>query len=153
MVITRSATSLIPAMCSAGSSGSAKATYVISWRRRRWRMRCHVRSFPPLSSGSSRSAFSQRIRMGYGMRRRQMLHAAAVDECAVPKFEIEEAPDAIARVGASGGMVREQVVDRRGIDHAALAGPPVEQDFPRHVVPAAAHPIGERNRKAQLGPL
>src|SRR3712207_7675552 len=35
----------------------------MSWRRARWRIRCHVRSLPPLSSGSSRLAFSQRMFM------------------------------------------------------------------------------------------
>src|SRR3954471_6573473 len=104
----------MPSTSAAGWPGSLNARYVISWWRARWRMRCHVRSLPPLSSGSSRSDFSQSMRIG------ERLNSFLIDERAVPELEVEEAPETIAGVGASGGMVDEQAFDGCRIDQPAL---------------------------------
>src|SRR5688500_6973678 len=101
----------------------------MSCRLARWRIRCHVRSRPPLSSGSSRSDFSQRIRMsgrsgGLGER----LDAVAVDERAIPELQVHEGPDAIAAFGAAGGVIAQHPVDGGRLEDAALARAAIEQD-------------------------
>src|SRR3954451_22070231 len=116
----------------------------MSWRRARWRMRCHVRSLPPLSSGSSRSDLSQRMRM------RKDLNALLVDERPIPEFEVEEAPQAIGAGSAAGRVVVKKRVDSGRIDDAALARSSIEQDVAQDGVPRAAGPHRERNRKAHL---
>src|SRR6266446_10312311 len=115
MVSTRAATCFMPSTLAAGVSGSAKARYVISWRCARWRIRCHVRSLPPLSSGSSRSDFSHRMRMG------KRLNSFVVDERAVPQFEVDEAPEAIAAVGGAGRVRAQQRVHGVRLEKPALA--------------------------------
>src|SRR3954462_650513 len=105
----------MPSTSAAGCPGSRNARYVIAWRRARWRMRCHVRSFPPLSSGSSRSDFSHRMRMG------ERLDSFLVDKGAVPEFEVEQAPQAVAAFRAARRVVDEQSIDGLGIDQPALA--------------------------------
>src|SRR5262245_52184690 len=112
----------MPAASSVGWSGSANERYVISWRRARCRIRCHVRSLPPLSSGSSRSDFSHNIRMGEG------LDSFAIDERAVPELEVEERPQPVAAVGAAGRMTTQERVHRGRIDDAALARAAIEED-------------------------
>src|SRR3954470_6580138 len=126
----------MPSTSAAGCPGSRNARYVIAWRRARWRMRCHVRSFPPLSSGSSRSDFSHRMRMG------QRLNPFLIDERAVPQLEVEQAPDAIAAFGAAGRVIGEQAVDRLRIENSPLARAAVEEHVARDAVPAAARPVG-----------
>src|SRR3954470_11953013 len=105
----------MPSTSAAGCPGSRNARYVIAWRRARWRMRCHVRSFPPLSSGSSRSDFSHRMRMG------ERLNPFLIDEGAMPEFEVEETPQTVAAFRAAGGVVAQETIDGWWIDESALA--------------------------------
>src|SRR5207249_9217907 len=103
----------------------------------RWRIRCHVRSLPPLSSGSNRSVFNHRMRMG------QRLYPFVVDERAVPELEVQEAPDSVAAFGAALGVIAQQAIDGRGIDDAALARARIEEHVARDAVPAATGPLRE----------
>src|SRR5205823_6199640 len=124
----------MPEICSGAWPGSANARYVISWCCARWRMRCHVRSLPPLSSGSSRSDFNQRMRIG------EYLYPFVVDECPMPELQIQEAPDAIAAVSPAGGVIPQEGVDCLGIDDPALARAAVEEHVARDCVPSASGP-------------
>src|SRR5262245_48522348 len=118
----------MPSTCAAGVPGAANARYVMSWRRARWRIRCQVRSLPPLSSGSSRSDFSHRMRM------RKRLNSFAIDEGAVPQLEVDEAPEAVAAVDRAGGVRAQKLVDGARLEDAALARAAIEQDVARHAV-------------------
>ena len=130
-------------------------------RRARWRIRCHVRSLPPLSSGRSRPALSQRIfmvcqsvpaRLPTGSGRRvaayaaaddgaaEVLHAVAVNPGAVPEFEIEKAPEHVAALGAAGRVIVEQPRDLHGVEQPALARAPIEQHVADDAVPGSARP-------------
>src|SRR5207244_12048824 len=91
----------------------------------------------PLSSGSSRSDFSQRIRMG------KRLHSLSVDKRAMPQLEVDERPDAITALGGSGGVRAQQRVDRVRLEDAALAGAAGQGDGAHGGVPRAARPRGE----------
>src|SRR3954467_6091296 len=134
-------------------------------------MTCHVRSLPPLSSGSSRFALSQRMFMTaispgraapgtscrrpqasrFGRNRQplagQSLHALSVDVRAVPELEIEETPEGIATRGLAGGVRIEKPFDGCRLDDAALTASGVEQYVPRHVPPCPLHPHCKRDRE------
>src|SRR5215471_1352724 len=104
-------------------------------------MRFHVRSLPPLSSGSSRSDFSHRIRMG------KRLNPFLIDERAVPEFEVEEAPEAITAVGVTVRVIAQQLIDRSDLEKPPFAGAAVEEHLAYDAVPVAFHPCGERHRE------
>src|SRR5438270_1270701 len=117
----------MPSVAPCASFGPANARYVISCRRAKWRSRFHVRSLPPLSSGSRRSDFSHRMRIVVsrgtlhtaivqGGNVGKGLHALPIDERAVPQLQVEKRPDALASVGAAGGVVGEQVMDGLRLD-------------------------------------
>src|SRR3954468_11356057 len=102
----------------------------MSWRFAKWRIKCHVRSFPPLSSGSSRSDFSQRMRIG------ECLNTFLVDECAVPELEVQQAPETVTGVGAAGCVIVEETLDCRAIHEPSLAGSAIEQHVSHDAVPS-----------------
>src|SRR5215471_19625920 len=110
-------------------------------------MRFHVRSLPPLSSGSSRSDFSQSMRMG------KRLNPFLIDERSVPELEVEEAPEAISAVGVTQSVIAQQPIDRMDLNKPAFTGAAIEEDLARDAVPAAFHPFGERHRKTHLRPI
>src|SRR5688500_18693842 len=97
-----------------------------------------------------RSGPGVRKRSGPGVGKR--LNAVAVDERAVPEFQVHERPDGVAAGPPPGTVLVEQRLDSRRVDQSALAGAPIEQDLARHVAPAAADPPGEGNREAHLPP-
>src|ERR1041385_7282394 len=100
----------------------------MSWRFARWRIRCHVRRRPPLSSGRSRSDLSHRIRIGvHCLGRRQDLHSLLIDEGAEPELEIEQAPETVGAVDAAARVIAQQLLDGPWISDAAFAGPAIEQ--------------------------
>src|SRR5258708_33602086 len=97
----------------------------MSCRSARCRIRCQVRSRPPLSSGRRRSDLSQRMRMVASGRARQApgkrLDTVVVDECPIPELEVQQAPDPIARVDLGTRVIAKQTIDGRWIDDPALA--------------------------------
>src|SRR5438034_895241 len=92
----------------------------------------HGSRFGRFTAGSSRSDFSHRMRMG------KRLNSFVVDERAVPQFEVDEAPEAIAAVGGAGRVRAQQRVDGVRLEKPALARAAIEQDLARDAVPRAA---------------
>src|SRR4051812_40224509 len=109
-------------------------------------MRCQVRSFPPLSSGSSRSDFSHRMRMG------ERLNPFLIDEGAMPEFEVEETPQTVTAFRAAGGVVAQETIDGWWIDESALARTAIEEDIANDAVPAGARPAGKWHRETHFRP-
>ena len=67
----------------------------------------------------------------------------------IPELEVEQAPEAIAAVGACRRRDRaSSCCDGRRIDDAALARAPIEQHVARDGVPAAAHPARRTARES-----
>src|SRR5215210_9454485 len=83
---------------------------------------------------------------------RQRLHALAVDERAIPEFEIQQRPDRVATAAPAGAMIVEQPFDGCRVGDAALARAAVEEDVADHAIPGARRPAGERYRKAHFPP-
>src|SRR5204863_5498524 len=71
----------------------------------------------------------------------------------MPELEVQEAPDAIAAVRASLGVMAQQAIDRLRIDEAALDRTAVEQHVARNRVPYASRPVGERHGETHLRPV
>src|SRR5688572_7801854 len=84
------------------------------------------------------------------LRFRKRLDSVAVDECAIPGFEVEQRPDRVAAGARARALVLEELGHGDRIEEAALARTAIEQDLADHVVPRAADPSRERDREAHL---
>ena len=139
----------------------------MSCRAARWRIRCHVRSLPPLSSGSSRPAFSQRIftlAISYAVACSRSAGVEAGPKAGSvwtpsPSMKVRYQSSRLSRLQiasppsaapAAWAAISRSTADR--LDDAALTAARVEQHVARDGAPLAAHPDPERHRESHLLP-
>ena len=98
----------------------------MSWRAARCRITCHVRSLPPLSSGSSRPAFNQSsfMRSPSGARggagHRSVCTPSPSMKVRYQSSRLSRLQSASPRVGRAGGVGVDQRRDGGGVGDAAL---------------------------------